>query len=425
MSDIIIHSDMQNFERDVLQSDKPVVVDFYSEDCPPCAALSPIFDRMAEKYGGHMKFVKVFRQKNRTLAEKYAIKSSPSLLFFIEGEEVCSRLNGYISKPELQKVIEKLLGGECVRKESERVYCDILILGGGPAGLSAAIYAGRAKLLTFIVDEGLPGGQVATIFHIANYPGTNGVIRGTDLTENMKKQATDFGTQIDDLKEVFEINLEGKEKYIRTEDREYFAKSILIATGAEPKKLAAEGEREFRGRGVHYCATCDGAMYQDTNILVIGGGNSALEGAIFLTRYAKHVTIVHQFDNFQASKVAQDEALRNPNISVIWDSEVRTVKGEKFVKSVIIENVKTKQMTEIETDGLFVYIGMQPKTELFKGKIKLSESGYILTDEDMKTSVDGVFAAGDVRQKKIRQIATATSDGVIAGIMAERYINGK
>ncbi|WP_235832627.1 thioredoxin-disulfide reductase [Acetivibrio mesophilus] len=298
-------------------------------------------------------------------------------------------------------------------------------MGGGPAGLSAAIYAARAKLHTVVVDEGLIGGQVATTFHVANYPGTNGVVRGVDLMENMKKQAVDFGAHIDDLKEISDINLEGKEKIIITENTDYYAKAVLIATGATPRRLQADGEREFRGRGVHYCATCDGALYHDANVLVVGGGESATEEAVFLTRYAKHVTIVNKHDYFRASKTARDEVLKNPNISVMWDSEVRKVNGDNFVKSVIIENIKTGKVEELDMDGLFVYIGMQPKTELFMGKVGMNEQGYITTNEDMATNIPGVFAAGDVREKKIRQIVTAVGDGAIAGIMAERYINEK
>jgi thioredoxin reductase (NADPH) len=372
-----------------------------------------------------MKFVKVFRQQNRQLAESFNVKSSPTVLFLREGKEVCSRLNGYISNPELRKTVESVIGGRCGDRAREKVYCDVLILGAGPAGLSAAIYAARAKLYTVVIDEGLPGGQVATTFHVANYPGTNGVVRGMDLVENMKSQALSFGAQIDDMKEVLEVSPNEKEKYVKGEETDYYAKSIIVTTGAEPRKLPAEGEREFRGRGVHYCATCDGALYQDTNVLVVGGGNSAVEEAVFLTRYAKHVTIVHQLDHFQASKAAQDEALKNPSISVIWDSEVRKINGENFVKSVTIENVKTKETKELEVDGVFVYIGMKPRTELFINKVTLDEDGYILADDDMMTNVPGVFAAGDVRKKKIRQIATAVGDGVTAGISVEKYINGK
>ena len=425
MVDSFIYSSAQTFEQDVLKSDKPVVVDFYSEECPPCSALAPIFERMAEKYGEQMRFVRIFRQQNRQLAESYNIKSSPTIMFFKDGQEVCSRLNGYISKPELRQAIEGVLGGTCLLRERQKVHCDVLILGAGPAGLTAAIYASRAKLHTVVIDEGMPGGQVATTYHVANYPGTNGVIRGIDLVENMKKQAVDFGAQIDDLKEIFEVSLYGDEKFVKTEDTDYYSKTVIIATGAQPRKLPAEGEREYRGRGVHYCATCDGAMYQDADILVIGGGNSAVEEAVFLTRYARHVTIVHQFDHFQASKAAQEEILKNPNISVIWNSEVRKVNGENFVKSVVIEDLKTKELKEVETEGLFVYIGMEPKINLFKGVVNLSDYDYIITDGDMKTNLPGVYAAGDVRDKKIRQISTAVGDGTVAGIMVERYINRK
>ncbi len=425
MNDKVVFTNAQNFEQEVLKSQLPVTVYFYSEDCPPCTPLDSIFERTAEKYGDRMKFVKIFRQQNRQLAESYNVKSSPTLLFFKDGEEVCSRLNGYISNPELRQVIEGVIGGTCIIKERQKVHCDVLILGAGPAGLTAAIYAARAKLFTVVIDEGLPGGQVATTYHVANYPGTNGVIRGLDLVENMKKQALDFGALIDDLKEISEINLDGDEKYFGTENTDYYAKTVIIATGAQPRKLPAEGEREFRGRGVHYCATCDGAMYQDANLLVIGGGNSAVEEAVFLTRYAKHVTMIHQFDNFQASKAAQDEVLKNPDISVVWDSEVRKIDGDNFVTGVTIENLKTKEQSRIDTDGLFVYIGMEPKTKLFKDKLLMNEYGYIITDEDMKTNLPGIYAAGDVREKKIRQISTAVGDGTIAGIMVERYINNK
>lgn len=425
MTQKIIISDIEKFDSDVLKNKLPVVVYFYSEDCHTCSVFNPIFDRMSINYSQQMEFVKVFRQHNRSLADKYNIKSSPTLLFFKNGEEVCSRLNGSIGKPELRETIENVIGGSCTLRKRQKVFCDVLILGGGPAGLSAAIYTSRAKLLTVVVDEGLIGGQVLTTYQVFNYPGSNGVIRGMDLMENMKKQAIDFGTQIDDLKEISEIDLDGEEKHVKSEDTDYYAKSVIIATGAQPRKLPAEGEREFRGRGVHYCATCDGALYQDTEVLVIGGGNSAVEEAVFLTRYAKHVTIIHQFDNFTASKIAQDEVFKNENINIIWDSEVRKVNGENFVKSVIIENIKTKETKEVSAEGLFVYIGLTPKTEILKGKVLMNEHDYILTDDEMRTNIPGVFAAGDVRSKTIRQIATATGDGVIAGVMVEKYVNGK
>ncbi len=425
MSDRVIYTNAEDFDKEIKESELPVVVAFYSEDCAPCSPLTNIFKRMAETYGEYMKFVMIHRQQNRQLAEALKVKSSPTVIFFRNGEEVCSRLNGYIDSVELKRGIENVSGGKCTGKTRQKVHCDVLILGGGPAGLSAAIYAARAKLFTVVLDESLTGGQVATTFHVANYPGTNGVVRGVDLMENMKKQALDFGAQIDDLKEILEINIEGEEKYVKADDTDYYAKSLIVATGSTPRKLPVDGESEFRGRGVHYCATCDGAFYQDANVFVIGGGNSAVEEAVFLTRYAKHVTIILRGDHFQAPKAAVDEALANPNISVMWNSEVRKINGESFVKSVLIENLKTKEIKELETDGLFVYIGMEPKTALLKGQLELNDYGYIVTDEDMKTLIPGVYAAGDVRAKTIRQIATAVGDGVVAGIMVEKYIHGK
>jgi len=281
-------------------------------------------------------------------------------------------------------------------------------------------------LNTILLEEGVPGGQAASTYHIANYPGTPGVIRGTELIANMRKQAESFGARIEDLKEIFEVKLQGPGKYVRTEDGGYYGKAIIIATGAKPKPLPAEGAEEFTGRGVHYCATCDGPMYQNRKVVVIGGGNSAVEEAVFLTRYASHVTIIHQFDHFQATKTAQEVAFKNNKINIIWDSEVRKVHGEGHsLTGVTIENIKTGEIREIPTEGAFVYIGTQPRTEIFKGQVQIDDNGYIVASEDTKTNVEGVFAAGDVRTKPIRQVVTAAADGAAAGIMAERYITSQ
>jgi thioredoxin reductase (NADPH) len=234
-----------------------------------------------------------------------------------------------------------------------------------------------------------------------------------------------FGAVVESFKEVLEIDLSKDIKYVKTEDTDYYAKCVVLATGAEPKKLPAEGEREYRGRGVHYCATCDGAMYQDRKVVVIGGGNSAVEEAVFLTRFASHITVIHQFDHFQASRVAQDELFRNSNIDVIWDSEVRKIEGDALVKNLVIENLKTKETKTIPADGVFVYIGMQPRTDVLDGQVKLNEWGYISADENLRTNIDGVYAAGDVLDKKFRQIATAVGDGAVAGLMAEKYVAEK
>jgi len=423
VNDRILYIGSDEFETVVLKSKIPVVVDFYSEDCPPCEVLAPIYEKMAQKYQDYIKFVKIFRQKNRELAKSINVLSSPTVLFYKNGIEAGPRLNGFISKPQLRVAIEKILGEVIPKEEIKSVDCDILILGAGAAGLSAAIYAARAKMNTIVIDESVPGGQTASTYNVSNYPGTPGVIRGKEIIQNMRKQAQSFGARIDDLKEISVIKLKNKIKYVCTEDTEYFAKAVIIASGAKPIALPAEHADEFKGKGVHYCATCDGSMYQDRKVVVIGGGNSALQEAVFLTRFASHVTIIHQFDNFQASRGAQEEVFKNKKIDIIWDSEIRKVKGlNHSLESVVIENLKTRELSEVKTGGAFVYIGTRPASELYRDQVDIDESGYVIAAEDTKTNVDGVFAAGDIRTKPIRQVVTAASDGAVAGIMAERYI---
>jgi len=328
-----------------------------------------------------------------------------------------------MTKPQVRLAIEAILGEVIPPSEPGEVKCDVLILGAGPAGLSAAIYAARAKLEVVVVDVSVPGGQAATTYHIANYPGTPGVIRGPELTANMREQALAFGSRIDDLKEIFAVDLSGDIKTVRTEDTIYKARSVIIAVGAKPRKLDANGADEFKGRGVHYCATCDGAMYEGRKVVVIGGGNSAVEEAIFLTRFASHVTVIHQFDNFQASRTAQEELLANDKVDVIWDSEVRAVNGlEHSLQNVVIENIKSHDFSEVPTDGAFVYIGFQPDSDWFKDQILLDANGYIAAGEDTATSLPGIFAAGDIRTKPLRQVVTAAADGAVAAVMAEKYL---
>ncbi|MEN8904781.1 MAG: thioredoxin-disulfide reductase [Clostridiales bacterium] len=313
--------------------------------------------------------------------------------------------------------------GYCHFKPKERVNTDVLIIGAGPAGLSAAIYASRAKLDTVVIDESMPGGQVATTFNISNYPGTNGVVRGYDLMENMKRQAESFNTRIDDLSEIIEVNLEGDVKHIISESVNYYAKTVIIATGAKPRKLPAKGSDDYNGRGIHYCATCDGALYQEADLLVVGGGNSAVEEAVFLTKFAKHISLVTRNDYLSAAKGDQNELHKNPNIDIMWNKNIIEVFGENFLEGAIVEDRITNEKMEIKTEGIFVYIGMEPKTEFLKNKIELDDLKYVKVNSDMSTNIKGVYAAGDVVSKKIRQISTAVGDGTVAGIMVEKYIN--
>ena len=424
MSDRIRYINAEQFEDEVLKSKQPVIIDFFSDDCPPCDVLVPIYEKMAEKYEGHIKFIKMMRQDNRELALSLGVTGSPTVLFFQDGKEIGRRLSGFMTKPQVRKAIEEILGDVLPPAEMERIDCDLLILGAGPSGLTAGIYAGRAKLNTVIVEESVCGGQVATTSHVANYPGSGGAVNGKELAENIKNQALSFGVRIDDLKEIFEIDVTKKVKYLRTEDTEYYAKAVIIATGARPRALEAIGADQLKGKGVHYCATCDGAMYEGMDVIVVGGGSAALEEAVFLTKFADHVTIVHRRDEFRGASTELEEARENDKITILTNKVVQEVVGGEYIlKEVVLRDVITGQTENRKTDGAFVYVGNDPQTQMLRGQVELDECGYVAAGEDTKTSLDGVFAAGDVRTKEIRQIATATSDGAVAAIMAEKYLS--
>jgi len=300
---------------------------------------------------------------------------------------------------------------------------DLIIVGAGPAGLSAAIYAARARLRTLVLDESVPGGQVKTTHKVSNYPGFPEDIKGTDLAKAFATQAERFGATIRRAVEITKHDLIGPVKSFELDEEEVVeAPAVIIATGAKPRDLGVPGESKFKGRGISYCATCDGAYFEGKDIHVIGGGNSAVEESLFLTQFARSVTIIHQFDHFQAEAATAEEALHNPRIKVIWDSEPRAFVGEGGLQSLTIENVKTKARTDLKTDGVFVFIGYVPRTDLVKGVVPLNKWGYVETGEDMSTPVPGLYVAGDLRSKSFRQITTAVADGTIASLAAQKYV---
>lgn len=299
---------------------------------------------------------------------------------------------------------------------------DVVIIGGGPAGLTAGLYASRARLKTLLVEKGLPGGLVTTTEWVENYPGFEEGILGAELAQKMEKQAQRFGLEIVQGS-VNGINCTERVKKILLEDDKSFdAKSIIITTGANPRLLQIEGENEFRGRGVSYCATCDGAFYRGKKIAVVGGGDSAVQESIFLTKFAETVYVVHRRDQLRAEKILQERAMGNTRIRFIWNSVVEKINGNDGVSSLDIRNVKTGERSALHVDGIFIYIGYNPNTELLSGLLALDENRYIVTNENMATSVPGVFAAGDVRSKPLKQIATAVGDGATAAMAAEKYV---
>ncbi|GAP67779.1 thioredoxin-disulfide reductase [Bacteroidales bacterium 6E] len=299
---------------------------------------------------------------------------------------------------------------------------DVMILGAGAAGLTAGIYSSRAKLNTLILNEGAVGGQMVLTHEIANYPGVEN-ISGYALANIMKKQARDFGCAIKSNVKVSRYGFEGNVKEVELEDgRTFKAKTVIVAPGGRPRPLGIPGEDAFKGKGISYCATCDGDFFTGKELVVVGGGNSALEEAVSLTKYATKVTIVHQFDHFQAFAHAIKEAKENPKISFVMESELREVKGNENVESVVIENLKTGERSEMKTDGVFVFIGYLPNTESLQGTVPMNERGEIVVDPLMKTSIPGVFAAGDSITKRFRQVTTAVADGTIAALSAAEFI---
>ncbi|MBN2667907.1 MAG: thioredoxin-disulfide reductase [Bacteroidales bacterium] len=299
---------------------------------------------------------------------------------------------------------------------------DLIILGGGAAGLTAGIYASRAKLSTLILNEGMVGGQMILTYEIANYPGYEN-ISGYQLSMSMKKQAETFGCVIKQNITIDQLDIQGEIKSVKLSNGNvYTSKAIILATGGSSRNLNVKGEDEFKGRGISYCATCDGDFYTGQDIIVVGGGNSALEEAVSLTKYAKTVTIVHQFDYFQAFEHAVEMAQKNEKISFILNSTITGFHGDEKLKYVEIKNLKTDEISKKEIDGVFIFIGYAANTSKLKSHIAINQYGEIITDETMATNVPGVFAAGDVRAKKIRQIATAVSDGAIAAVSAIEYV---
>lgn len=308
---------------------------------------------------------------------------------------------------------------EATYMSDQKVY-DVIIAGAGPAGMTAAVYTSRANMSTLMLERGIPGGQMANTEEIENYPGFSSIL-GPDLSTKMFEHAQSFGAEYA-YGEIKEIRDEEPYKRVIAGDKEYLAKSVIVATGAEHRLLGVPGEKELSGRGVSYCAVCDGAFFRNKELVVVGGGDSAVEEAVFLTRFASKVTIVHRRDQFRAQKILQKRAFENEKIEVIWDSAVKEIRGEGKVQSVLLENTKTGEQSEFATDGVFIYVGMDPLTESVRSLGITNDAGYILTDEKMYTKVKGVFAAGDVREKMLRQVVTATGDGSIAAQSAQHYV---
>jgi thioredoxin reductase (NADPH) len=303
----------------------------------------------------------------------------------------------------------------------EKVY-DLLVLGGGPAGLAAAVYGARSRLSVLVIEQMLSGGQIATTEKVENYPGFPQGIGGMELGQLLEEQARNFGTEMA-LATVEKVVVNGLVKEIHTTEGVFQGRALIIATGTRSRPLGVPGEEELKGRGVSYCVTCDGAFFQDRNVMVVGGGDSALEEALVLTKFASKVYIVHRRDELRAVRILQERAGNNPKIEIIYNTVVKKINGKNSVESVTLEDLAQNKTWDVSVEGVFLYVGLIPNTEFLEGGLSCNEQGYLLTGDAMETNVPGVFAAGDIREKSLRQVVTAVADGAVAAVSASKYLD--
>ncbi len=415
-----------DFEKEVLDGGK-VVLDFYSTECPPCEALAPKFEAMAELYGEKIKFLKVFRQGNRELATELGVSSSPTLLFFENGKQIIDSISGGIKKSEIIERLNSMLTPEeviAIKANQKPIVSeyDVAILGGGPAGLTAGIYLGQAKIKTVLIDPALPGGYMGITHQVSNYPGFEQPQPGFMLAHYMSEQARATGIDYKVAVDITSVDLVKKEIVI-DELETIKAKKIIVATGTTPNTMNAPGESDFKGKGISYCATCDAKYFVDKEVTVIGGGNSAVEEALFITKFASKITMIHQFDKLTANQTAIEQLQANDKINVMYEHEPRKFEKRDGKMITFVEDLKTKELKELESDGVFVFIGFKSNINVL-GEIlpELDQWGYIKTDEDRKTNLPDVFAVGDIISKKYRQITTSVADGTIAAITISKEL---
>jgi thioredoxin reductase (NADPH) len=427
MSIMLQEIKQENFEKE-LAANENLVLDFYSTECPPCEAVAPKFESLATFYGDDVRFVKIFRQGNRELSEKLGVKSSPTLIFYKNGKETGERLIGGIKKADIEKNLDALLPKERVSEIKSKIkpivsHTDAIILGAGPGGMAAGIYLAQAKIDTLLIDHSLPGGQVSTTHQVSNYPGFILPQQGFMLSHYMSEQAKEAGVKFKVAVDINKVDLKNKEVVVDGFET-VKAKKIIISTGASPRYLNIDGEREYHGKGISYCATCDAKYYHDKEVVIIGGGNTAVEESEFISKFASKITMIQQLPMLTANKTAQERCLNNPKINVLLEHEPRGFyKTDNDKMLVKVQDLKTGESKEIVTDGVFVFVGMKPNTDFLNEPIATDDWGYIKVDDEMRTSIPGVYAVGDVISKKYRQITTAVGDGTIASIVCAKEID--
>jgi len=403
-----------------LAGNKPVLVDYWAPWCVYCRRISDAYDRIAEQYGEEIIVAKVNIDEEEALALQEKIEIIPTLVLYKDGKAL-----GSIVAPESGAAIEAFIGETIPREEKQEAQQahDMVIIGGGPGGYTAALYAARAGLDTLVVEMLSAGGQMAQTHQIDNYPGFEDGVDGYELAQKMQRQAERFGAKTL-YAQVTDVNLTGDIKSVTAGGQKLLAKTVVIATGASPRELGLDHERELVGKGVAYCAACDGMFYKGKTVIVVGGGNSAAADALLLSRIARRVILVHRRDTLRATKVYHEPLQKAENVEFLWDSEVvGLLHGDKLTGAVV-RNVKSGEEGVVEADGLFVSVGRKPASSLFIGQVETDEGGYIIADETTETNLPGVYAVGDVRTKRLRQVVTAVADGAMAVHEAEEYIAG-
>ena len=409
---------------EMIRSGKTFLVDYWAPWCGYCRKIEVAYEAVSETWGRSIPVAKINIDEEEQLSDSQGIEIIPTLVLYKDGKAAAT-----LRVPESRDMIEQFLtdsleaASETSDPEPSRVY-DTVIIGGGPAGYTAALYAARAGLDTIVVEKLSAGGQMALTHQIDNYPGFEDGIDGYTLAEKMRKQAERFGASTL-YAEVVRAKLEGQPKAVETSQGTIYGRTLILATGASPRELGVPGEKDLTGRGVAYCAACDGMFYKDKTVVVAGGGNSAVADALILSRIAKKVILVHRRDTLRATKVYHQPLMQAENLEFRWNSTVTELLQEDKLTGVKLRDVNTGEETTVPCDGLFISVGRKPATELVQGQLELDRSGYIIADETTKTSLPGVYAVGDVRTKPLRQVVTAVADGAMAVHMAEEFLSGE
>ena len=408
--------------RKFTQAKQPVMVEFSAPWCVYCRRLAPALESVAEEYRDTLVFGAVNIDDDPELAQSEKIEVVPTLLIYQNGQ-VLGSIVAPESRAQLVAFIEETLQHrEQEANNTEHIY-DMIVVGGGPGGYAAALYAARAGLDTVILEKLSAGGQMALTEQIDNYPGFEDGIDGFSLGEKMKRGTERFGVETK-LTEVLSLDLSGTVKKAETSEGPLFARTIVVATGAGPRELGIEDEQELIGKGVNYCAACDGMFYKNKTVVIAGGGNTAAADALILSRICKKVIVVHRRDTLRATKIYHEPLMKAENVEFRWDSEIIELLHDEKVIGIRLRNVKTGEETTLACDGVFVSIGRKPSSELVKDQVEVDPAGYIIADESTRTNIPGVFAVGDVRTKALRQVVTAVADGATAVHYAEEYLAG-